>query len=372
MGDDDQVPLLMLMQAELGEEHTLLHMCPAHTVRGLFRFAQGADAAGGLSLLGCSPMQQSADGSGFVELFYPEQSSECALQVQPPMGSTIDLSLPILKGDNTVVVMGTPPPMSVAPTLDASTEPARDADYATVAVEAASGAPAVASNVEYDTTADNLAVFLHDQRTNWPGWLQDLHQAAKLMREFGAAKFYIKNSGGKAYIIFNGNPKATDKAVFGVRKLIRGSRYSTASPVIKQLGITPKSMLRSGAKATVFSFVVVAAIDIVGELMQDEVYLARLGVTLAADATKLVLSMLAGVAVGALIVSGPVWVIGLVVFAVAAGVGLGLDAIDNHLGITKWLQDRAVELTDKFESGLAEFLRQLEWCAERGGRGCFY
>ena len=76
------------------------------------------------------------------------------------------------------------------------------------------------------------------------------------------------------------------------------------------MGIGKKAALRAGARATVISFIVVAAIDVMLEVMEDEPSLAALGVTLAVDATKLAASALAGaLAVGVIAAVGGVPVI---------------------------------------------------------------
>ncbi|MDH5673804.1 MAG: hypothetical protein OEZ06_16730 [Myxococcales bacterium] len=64
----------------------------------------------------------------------------------------------------------------------------------------------------FSLTAESLAKFAYDQRTNWPGAVQDLGTVAAYPRELGADSFYVhKGKGpgkaGKLYLVFKGNPR---------------------------------------------------------------------------------------------------------------------------------------------------------------------
>lgn len=90
--------------------------------------------------------------------------------------------------------------------------------------------------------------------------------------------------------------------------------------------------------------------DVLEEIVADEPNLARLGVTLGSDATKLAISMVAGALASAVVVAAagtftlPVVVVAGAGLLGALVVGVGLDALDEHVGVTVWLQQRAMEL----------------------------
>ncbi|HEY0710099.1 MAG TPA: hypothetical protein VGG33_25030 [Polyangia bacterium] len=230
----------------------------------------------------------------------------------------------------------------------------------------------VESDSWLETTAESLAKFGYEKRTDWPGVLMDLKAVAERLREFGGARFYVwKGKGpgkeGKSYLVFKGNPRKPGKAI-GVRQMIRGNGpYSFKNPLIVQMGFGSKEILKGGARATVISFIVVAAIDVVAELLKDDFSLRRLGVQLSVDVVKLVVSGLAAVGVSALIATGvlsmPVWAIVAGGMAVGLAVGWGLDKLDERFAITESLQRKAEELQNRAESGLGNFFRQLQWCA---------
>ncbi|NLE88067.1 MAG: hypothetical protein GX607_16905 [Myxococcales bacterium] len=98
------------------------------------------------------------------------------------------------------------------------------------------------------------------------------------------------------------------------------------------------------------SFVIVAGMDVLEEIVADEPNLAHLGVTLGSDATKLAISMVAGALASAVVVAAagtftlPVVVVAGAGLLGALVVGVGLDALDEHVGVTVWLQQRAMEL----------------------------
>ena len=307
-----------------------------------------------------------------------EDPPVCQARTPGPLGLN-DAASP----DATAVMGGTPGPLgledmacvmadagsSVAPvkTGERDWHPAGEApdeELLIIEVEPKEAAPPDESWL--DTTVENIARFGYDQRTNWPGGVQDLKTVVQHLREFGGARFYVKKAkNGKRYLIFKGNPRAPGR-ILGVRAMIRGNGpYAFKNPHIVQLGFGTKTALRAGARATVISFVVVAGIDIVEELMQDEPSLRRLGVNLSVDVVKLILSGLAGVGAAA----GMVALAGAatpVIFVAGAGlfvglfVGRALDALDRKLGITDALQRKAKELQDEVEWSISSFLWRME------------
>jgi hypothetical protein len=261
-----------------------------------------------------------------------------------------------------------------------------NADQAFLIVEVETKDPAVKSDTWLDTTAENLWKFAYDKRTDWPGGLLDLKTVAERLREFGGAKFYVmagkgKGKEGQRYLVFKGNPRKPGK-IMGVREMIRGNGpYSFKNPKIVQMGFATKEMLKGGAKATVISFVVVAGINVVDELLKDEFSMRRLGVQLALDAVNLLITGLAAVGVsagivalsGAAIVAGltaPVWLV--FVGGLAAGLIVGglLDMADEQFGISDAIHKKAEEMQNRFDLGISRFFAQMRWCAMNPYR-CF-
>ena len=312
----------------------------------------------------------SSGPDGVIDACYPAQDHDILLSVRSPSGDSTDIPLQMQRGEQAVCIIG-----NVKPTPQPDPQPAPTPeevpDQSLLIIEAEpnpdSGPPAEEGWVE--TTGESLARFLYKNRTNWPGALQDLKKVAEHLREFGGAKFYVmdgKGPGkvGKKYLVFKGNPHKPGKFI-GLRNMIRGSGpYSFNNPRIVQLGFGARNALKAGAKGTVISFVIVGGIDVIDELMQDEPSLIRLGVTIGVDTVKLILSLLAGAgaAGAATVLGGTVLLVAGAGLLVALGVGLALDALDNRLGITDWLRERAKEMTERVEAEANRFLYRLEQC----------
>jgi hypothetical protein len=231
--------------------------------------------------------------------------------------------------------------------------------------------PTVPGDAFLETTAENLARFAYDKRTDWPGALIELRSVAKALREFGGATFYVmkgkgKGKEGKRYLVFKGNPRNPGKIV-GLRNMIKGNGpYSFKNPAVMEIGFGTKTALKAGARAFVVSFVVVAVIDVVAELMKDEFSLRRLGVQIGVDVANLIISGLAGLAASAAVAAGvvtaPVWLVAAAGLVVGLAVSYALDRLDQHFGITEKLQQKAEELQNQVEWSIKGFLMQMEYC----------
>jgi hypothetical protein len=267
------------------------------------------------------------------------------------------------------------------PVVDGSTSDSADHEMFILEVEVLPGSAPPDSWLE--TTAENLARFAHEKRTDWPGWVMDGVTVVEHLREFGADSFYVmpgkgKGKEGKRYLVFKGNPRKPGKYL-GLRRMIRGNGpYSFANPKVVQMGFGMKNALRAGAKGTVIAFVVVAGIDVVSELLKDEVSLRRLGVQIAIDVVNLLISGLAAAATTSLIVAGTAAigvafpVAGLVATAIFVGIGVSaaVNWADERFRVSEMLHKKAEEIEARVDTGLRRFLMQMEWCA-RNPYGCF-
>ena len=237
-------------------------------------------------------------------------------------------------------------------------------DYEILAIEVTNKGRTFHDGRSIDLNKDDLEGFIIKQRTNWPGAIMDLKSLWDSLKEFGTGQAYTKIYRGRKYIIFKGLP-GRKGMIFHQREIFAGTRYLLENTKVVQFGFGMKSALRSGAKGTVISFFIVGAIDVYEELLQDKPSLLRLGITLSSDTVKLGLSAFAAAlaASGVFVLGAPVWAIAGTSLLVGIGVGLLLDFVDERLGITEWLQEKAREVKDKIDYSISNLLYQLEWCA---------
>ena len=326
----------------------------------------------------------SADNGDTLNACYPPRAHDALVQLSGPDDVQVDIPLTLEEEESAMCLIGSPAPVTKSPPTEPNPTTERAPDEMLIVVEAA---PHIVEDDGrfFETTGENLEKFLIDERTNIPGALQDLKTLAERVREFGADRFYVKTEypkshpPGRTYLIFKGKPMRG--GFVGRRDIVRSfGKYTFTNPTMAQLGFGTKNALKAGAKATVISFVFVAGIDVYQELLEDEVSLARLGITLAADVVKLAVSMLAGAVVMvagtalAVKVAVPVVVIATVSLAVCLFIGVTLDNVDETQGVTEWLRKRAYELekqaVESIRAPWQEFLWQMDWCIRHAHR-CF-
>lgn len=324
----------------------------------------------------------SVDNGDTLNACYPPRAHDARVQLSRPDGVRVDIPLTLEEEESAMCLIGSAAPITKAPASEPNPTTERAPDETLIVVEAA---PHIVERDGrfFETTGENLEKFLIKERTNIPGALQDLKTLAERVREFGADRFYVKTGypkshpQGRAYLVFKGKPMRG--GIIGRRDLIKSfGKYTFTNPTIAQLGFGPKNALKAGAKATVISFVFVAGIDVYQELLEDEVSLARLGITLTSDVVKLAVSMLAGVVVMAAATATsaalPVVLVAGGTLLVCLYVGKTLDEFDESWGVTEWLRKRAVELekqvVESVRAPWQSFLWQMDWCVRHPYR-CF-
>lgn len=162
---------------------------------------------------------------------------------------------------------------------------------------------------------------------------KDLEVVNRIVSELGIeGQVYVKNIKETPHLIIKGYA--------GKRAVLNAPNYGLTNPKISHIAVTPKQLLRSGLRGTIFQFVLYAAWNAADELFsQKDPDLARfLGNTIS-GALKAAAS--AGIAV--LVASATVTPIGvavvaagplLVAAAVSIAAGLVLDKIDEEFGLT--------------------------------------
>lgn len=183
--------------------------------------------------------------------------------------------------------------------------------------------------------------------TNLPALLTDAYESRKLLRDFGA-KFYVKKTNGRQYIIFRG--------AAALRRHLTGTRYRIANPTVVRLtaggAAGAAGAVRDAAlgRATGIALIIVGALDILewaAKAKQGEATLADLLVQLGMDAAKVVLStvitmaLLSVTAPAAAAIGASAGMIIVGSFIVGWGIGTFLDFVDEKTGTSAWLVERA-------------------------------
>ncbi len=374
MGD----PQWRVTQTQSGADTMSVDLDQGNLVCGYFRNQRIGNQSGALSVVAAETdaaielddgkVSCEADASGVALACYPPQSRAIVIETISSLGQ-YDFPLTVEEREQAMCLVGSPEPatFTAPPPKENNPVAEREPDATLLILQADENADD-ASNSSFQTSAENLGKFIIKQRTNVPPALQDMRSVAAQLREFGFESFRVVTAktkqfpNGRKYLVFNGNPRKVGRFI-GRRELIRSfGRYTQQNPNVMQMGIGTKSALKAGARATVVSFIVVAALDVVVELMEEDPSLAALGVTIAVDAGKLAASALAGALAAGAIAGGPVILVAGAGLVVGLAVGLTLDKIDETFGITDYLRKQAKEMEQELESSYSNFLYQLEWC----------
>ena len=185
-------------------------------------------------------------------------------------------------------------------------------------------------------TIDELRALVTLARNNpdVPALSADIWSWIKLLREMGfSGKATIKTWRGKKYVVLGGYP--------GLRKFLKGTRYSFNNPKILQMVIGKAGVAKSVMKGSAITMIVASALSVVEVFLNDQATLQEIGVTLVSDLSKAALSGLASFAAGALIASLTTVAVAPLAGAIIVGVlvGIGLDALDEKFEITKKMQE---------------------------------
>lgn len=120
------------------------------------------------------------------------------------------------------------------------------------------------------------------------------------------------------------------------------SKISVISTAIQNSNNWAGTLKSAGGRLPVISYVFVGAVD-VGQWLQDpasERDLSDLIATLFVDMTKIAISAIVGaVAAAALVAFIPAWAVVSAGIGAAVVVGIGLDMLDNWLGISDGVKD---------------------------------
>lgn len=186
-----------------------------------------------------------------------------------------------------------------------------------------------------------------------------------------STEFYIKSHAGKKYVIFKGDRS--------LRESLKGTRYLANNPKVAAIGLAPKSV-GAGVKGGSVMMVLDVALNVAKYITADaDEY--TLGTLLAQSTTDVAKGVLSGVigtlignaAFGAMAATGTMVAAPIVAgVAIAVLVGLGLNWLDNQLGITDRLAvvlDEALDAMDSWWDrqmdalgrGVLEFERQFIW-----------
>jgi hypothetical protein len=197
------------------------------------------------------------------------------------------------------------------------------------------------------------------------------HVYRSMLKDFGA-QFYFKTIRGHPSVVFKGYP--------GLRNFLTSTYYRANNAKVVTLAVGGKgtggAVIKAGVRATVISFIVVGVIDLVQWLLEDETTFADLVAQLGIDFSKIAISVLAALGMGAIITAAavsfgltvPVW--GVIALGVVVGWGVGhlVDFIDRKFEISEHvkqgannIQNYIEELWEKHvEYPLANLLIQLE------------
>jgi len=193
-------------------------------------------------------------------------------------------------------------------------------------------------------------------------------------KDIKGLKFYIKDMGGKTYVILKG--------FAGLRETLKGTRYLLNNPQVAAFAVTAKdivswSSILNGTKITIFISSAFSLIDYFAT-KEGKADLTDIMVNLLTGIGKALVSYWAGVATSLSIVAGfalaSIAVPAIAVFALGAiisiGVGIYLNAKDDESGWTTSLQSKVNEFQKNFElkinvivdeEGITETMSFFEW-----------
>jgi hypothetical protein len=189
---------------------------------------------------------------------------------------------------------------------------------------------------------------------------------AIILGAFGNA--YIKTINGVKYIIlkgYAGNRTLLQWLAAGLQNLdspkygINNSKvgFFEAKPLPQIVG----ELVKEARTSVKIGFFLWCGLDVLEEILQDEWYLSRLGVRLASDMVKTVLSAAIGVGVGIAVVlflpeemAAAAVVASLAMFAGTIGAGFRLEALDKQYRVTEQLEEVMMKYEDRLKAQVAK------------------
>ncbi len=183
---------------------------------------------------------------------------------------------------------------------------------------------------------------------NYTASASDMVTLTKLVGDLGGvgAKVYVKNYGGKPHIILKGHP--------GLRRVLTGTKYGIKNPKVITMGLGKAGAVNAAKMGGIISVVLLTVYRVADYFLTDQATLTRLVGHLAVDIVKVV--MTTGIAIAAAHVAVAITTIAvgpiLAVIAVGVGITMGLNAFDQHYGIS----ERVVEALDELSSTTIELI----------------
>ncbi len=183
---------------------------------------------------------------------------------------------------------------------------------------------------------------------NYTASTSDMVTLTKLVGDLGGvgAKVYVKNYGGKPHIILKGHP--------GLRRVLTGTKYGIKNPKVITMGLGKAGAVNAAKMGGIISVVLLTVYHVADYFLTDQATLSRLVGHLAVDIVKV--GITTGVAIAAAHVAVAITTIAvgpiLAVIAVGVGLTMGLNALDEHYGIS----ERIVEGLDELSSTTVEII----------------
>ena len=160
--------------------------------------------------------------------------------------------------------------------------------------------------------------------------IADAARGAKILAELGIdGAYYVKEYGGKSYIIIEGYA--------GLRGYLGGTRYLTNNPKVLQIGLRPLSDLSAVKANFILSMTLYTATDIVSYISGDGITLSQIMGNAVFNAASTALSIVGSMAAVALVGSFTTMVVPAVAagIVVGAGVTVFMNALNDYLDLAK-------------------------------------
>lgn len=168
--------------------------------------------------------------------------------------------------------------------------------------------------------------------------VSDTATVAAMVRHLGlTGHAYIKEVGGKAYLILKGYP--------GQRAVLQGTRYLTTNPQVVNMVVSPSQVASGAARMIGIAVIAYASLRVVEYILSDDdAQLAGLIGSLTTDLAKFSIAAGAGYLAAAAVGTVTTLAAGPLIAAIFVGMAASilLDRVDRHFGITESLV-RAIE-----------------------------
>lgn len=192
-----------------------------------------------------------------------------------------------------------------------------------------------------------------------PGNIKDILEGGssmcKLMTYHNSAGdlvFRLQSAGIRAVkYIFKGKPYIKITGYPGLRRILEGTRYAVDHPQMLEMGIGIRglgSALVKGTKFCIFASLAWRAIELI---FKSDYHLVDFLGDITMDAAKIVVSsVVVGVIAGVFTVfSAPVVVTAVIVIFIGIGLNVGLNMLDDNLGISASLKGKIFFALEQYQ-----------------------